>query len=167
MLEQYITSFVEGRVRLRHAALRDSPENTMAETIHGLLSSMPGVLSVQINTRTGSLLMYYDPDVLEQDTLWAMLQQGDQWLDLTASDNQDTTPDTAQKKSSYDPRTDRPVPARESCRRRRRIYNRVLLGSMVACLALAVSGPMRAHQIAGWLCAALNAGHLWQVRRGL
>lgn len=61
-----ISSFCDGRVRLRHPALKD------ADTVNGLvaiLNGYPGVLEVKSNLLTGSLLVLYDPEAISQEDL--------------------------------------------------------------------------------------------------
>lgn len=63
-----IVSFVEGRVRVRHPALKDA--ETMA-TIESMLADYPGVLQAVPNPVTGSLLVHYDPEQISTDDLKA------------------------------------------------------------------------------------------------
>ena len=51
-IESCITSFVDGRVRLRHPSLKRAED---AEQVRGFLASLPGMLRVTVNSRTGSL----------------------------------------------------------------------------------------------------------------
>ncbi|MDR1947579.1 MAG: hypothetical protein LBQ51_10510 [Desulfovibrio sp.] len=63
-----ITSFIDGRIRVRARALTDP------ETLHGLVQLIkiqPGVLRIVPNSRIGSLLLEYDPEVLPEATLLA------------------------------------------------------------------------------------------------
>ena len=65
-----ITSFIDGRVRLRHFALKDA---SVAETVCAVVGGVEGVESVQANPVTGSLLIFYDTEKLsrqELDELW-------------------------------------------------------------------------------------------------
>ena len=63
-IESCITSFVGGRVRLRHPSLKRAED---AEQVRGFLASLPGMLRVTVNSRTGSLLLEYDPDQISRD----------------------------------------------------------------------------------------------------
>ena len=49
-IESCITSFVDGRVRLRHPSLKRAED---AEQVRGFLASLPGMLRVTVNSRTG------------------------------------------------------------------------------------------------------------------
>ncbi len=61
-----IYSFRPGRVRLRARALC---EPCIADEIQAMLHPYPGVRSVQVNTRTGSLLVHYDQECISQQQL--------------------------------------------------------------------------------------------------
>ncbi len=61
-----ISSFIDGRVRIRCDALRN-PE--AAAAIEGTLRETPGVLSATANPRTGGLLVEYDPEAVTQEQL--------------------------------------------------------------------------------------------------
>ena len=50
-IESCITSFVDGRVRLRYPSLKRAED---AEQVRGFLASLPGMLRVTVNSRTGS-----------------------------------------------------------------------------------------------------------------
>lgn len=63
-----IVSYIPGRVRLRAAALKN-PE-TMQSVLE-MAQGFEGVLSVEPNPRSGSLLVLYDPALIDE----AMLQQ--------------------------------------------------------------------------------------------
>ena len=61
-----IASFFDGRVRIRAEALKKPETMDMARS---LVQARPGVLKVESNTRTGSLLVQYDPAVITRETL--------------------------------------------------------------------------------------------------
>ncbi len=74
MLSDAIASFLDGRIRFRHAALHD-PD--VAARLHDYLTtSLPGVRSARVNSRTGSLLLEYDPEVLDRSTLLDLAPRG-------------------------------------------------------------------------------------------
>lgn len=68
-----ITSFVDGRVRLRHPALKDA---ATAELVTAVVSGVDGITAVQANPVTGSLLIFYDPDKLSREQLLELAEQG-------------------------------------------------------------------------------------------
>ncbi len=67
-----LTSFIDGRLRLRHTALKNPDTLALLErTALGL----EGVNSATGNPRTGSLLLTYDPAVLSRETLLETAEQ--------------------------------------------------------------------------------------------
>lgn len=69
-MNRYISSFYDGRCRIRHTALKNA--NTVAN-IEGMLSNIDGVIAVTTNPRVGSLLLEYDVDVLPTQSLMDMV----------------------------------------------------------------------------------------------
>ena len=69
----HITSFVDGRVRLRHPALKDA---ATAELVCSVVGAVEGISAVQSNPRTGSLLIYYDVEKLSREQLIELAEQG-------------------------------------------------------------------------------------------
>lgn len=61
-----ITSFIDGRVRIRAEALRD--EGNMALVL-AVINAQEGVTEVVSNPRTGSILVHYDPEKIPRETL--------------------------------------------------------------------------------------------------
>ena len=68
-LAPYVRSYMPGRLRLRHPALK-SPE--AASALNDFLGKMEGVTALEINPRVGSLLLYWDPEKLDIESLKAM-----------------------------------------------------------------------------------------------
>ena len=68
-----ITSFVDGRVRLRHPALKDKDTADLVCTVVG---GVDGITAVQANPVTGSLLIYYDAEKLTREQLLELAEQG-------------------------------------------------------------------------------------------
>ena len=89
LLLKYISSFSEGRVRLRHPALRRAP---VAELAKSRLSAVHGVKSVECNPVTGSALILYDSKVLSQDDLIAAGVAWAQYLDAVQAGKQADIP---------------------------------------------------------------------------
>lgn len=69
-LAAYIVSFTEGRVRLRHPALRAAP---VPDALRRELLEHPGVQEATFNTVTGSALLLYDAGQLDRSELLAAL----------------------------------------------------------------------------------------------
>ncbi|MDR1359750.1 MAG: ATPase P [Deltaproteobacteria bacterium] len=61
-----IVSFVDGRLRFRHQALE---QPAVMETARALILAQPGVLALKTNQLTGSILVHYDPAVLDRESL--------------------------------------------------------------------------------------------------
>jgi hypothetical protein len=66
-----IVSHAPGRIRVRLEAGQRSP--AVLDQIEHALGRKSGVASVSTNARTGSILVYYDEDILSKDDLTAML----------------------------------------------------------------------------------------------
>lgn len=153
MLEQYITSFIEGRVRLRHDAFKDAARVAM---INQILPGLPGILEVVANSRTGSLLIHYDCDELDRDAVLALLRQGETMLGLQS--------DAADGECGSLPPTVRETMS--PLRWQRSMYM-AMLASLGASLAFGLTGRLRPHMLAGSVFVALNAVHMWDRRKYL
>lgn len=77
-LLQYVTSFSEGRVRIRHPALR---RQSVAQAAQKGLSAVEGVQSVSCNTLSGSVLVLYDSSMLDRERLVSLGIAWGGWLD--------------------------------------------------------------------------------------
>ena len=73
----YVRSFIPGRVRVRHPALR---KPAVASEASMRLEGIEGIRSVDVNTDTGSALILYREDVLSQDDLIAEGIKWARWL---------------------------------------------------------------------------------------
>ncbi len=65
-----IASFYEGRVRIRTHALKNPATLSMVEQF---VKGQEGVLDIAANSRTGSLLVHYDPSVISRECLSSAL----------------------------------------------------------------------------------------------
>ncbi|WP_300707529.1 HMA2 domain-containing protein [uncultured Desulfovibrio sp.] len=70
---KYVRSFMDGRVRLRHPALQDG---RVARLARDGIAAIPGVISVEVNSRSGSALLLYDNSRLSREHL---MQAGVAW----------------------------------------------------------------------------------------
>ncbi|MCI5850739.1 MAG: hypothetical protein MR009_04185 [Sutterellaceae bacterium] len=68
-LAKYVRSYVPGRIRVRHPALRDEEK---ARAAAKFLMELEGAVSVVPNPRVGSLLFTYDPEKITLGTLEGM-----------------------------------------------------------------------------------------------
>lgn len=75
---KYVRSFMDGRVRLRHPALRNAQVAALAQ--RGI-AAIPGVRQVEINTLSGSALLLYDSSRLNRNQLMELGVAWAVWLD--------------------------------------------------------------------------------------
>lgn len=107
-----IYSFRPGRVRLRAEALC---EPGIAGEIQSSLNNYPGITSVQVNTRTGSLLVHYNQESISQQQLQMALTLMEQRFPCISSGAQGIGKHT-------------PIVSRKTERQ-------ILMGAFIACLA--------------------------------
>lgn len=155
MLSDAVASFFDGRIRFRHVALRD-PD--VAARLHEYLTtSLPGVRSAQVNSRTGSLLLEYDPEVLDRSTLLGLASRAEELL----------APLQEKKGETRAPGEIRPVRHRSGRASARRTLNRSMLVTLAASVLFGALGRARAHVVLGAAFTALSAAHLYSVRKCL
>lgn len=144
-LSSLITSFYNGRARLRHPALRDRDR---AENACALLDATPGMTCVTANPRTGSLLLQYDPAVLDAASLLQAAEQAAaEWDKLRVESGK--------------------IKRRLQCAVPRGLVNRGMLAALAGTLGFALAQRSKAHALAGGVFVALNAFHLYTYRRCL
>ena len=143
-IESCITSFVGGRVRLRHPSLKRAED---AEQVRRFLASLPGMLRVTVNSRTGSLLLEYDPDQISREDLLALVGQ---WADFASAQDE-----AAPRKRRFDRA------------RAIRFTNRGMLATLGASLAFGLAGRERGHVVAGGLFLLFNLANLYTYRKAL
>ena len=144
-IESYITSFVDGRVRLRHPSLKRAED---AEQVRGFLASLPGMLHVTVDSRTGSLLLEYDPAQISRENLLALAGQ---WADFASAQDGAAAP----RKRHF------------SRAKAIRFTNRGMLATLAASLAFGLAGRERGHIVAGGLFLLFNLAHLYTYRKAL
>ena len=145
-IESYITSFVDGRVRLRHPSLKRAED---AEQVRVFLASLPGILRVAVNSRTGSLLLEYDPARISREDL---LSLAGQWADFASAQDEGARP---------------PRKRRFDRAKAIRFTNRGMLATLAASLAFGLAGRERGHVAAGGLFLLFNLAHLYTFRKAL
>ncbi len=155
MLEDFVVSFIAGRVRLRHAVLKDA---ALAAEIVPMLSAFPGVERIEHKALTGSLLVEYDPEVLGDDAITALLEQGEEWLKENAPQAES---DNAQKMSFASMN----VSDKLTRAQKRKIFYGGMVGSFFTMLFTGGVGSKKAHYTAGMLFAVLTLVHMWRVRK--
>lgn len=155
-LLKYVTSFIDGRVRLRHPALRDAA--TVAE-VRPRIEGLSGMRSAAFNVQTGSVLLQYDPAVLSREELIRQAAPWAEYLDAKARGRAAALPEErrlGERKRAF--------PA--GLCGWRKVANR----GMLACLLMALAGlalNKRVHVAAGAGFALLAGAHVIQRRKAL
>lgn len=153
MLEDCITSFIDGRVRLRHMALR---EEAAAERARAFLAAVPGVRAARANHRSGSLLLEYDPEQLDRKALSDVLRQAQERSGIGVA--------VGAGERSFRRCL---LPGGISRAKAVRFVNRSMLATLAASLAFLLAGQGRGHVIAGSAFLVFNAAHLYTYRKSL
>ncbi len=146
-----ITSFIDGRVRVRHAALRNT-ENM--QVIVDMLGQYPGVQSATPNLRTGSILVLYDTEQISRE----MLQLAEQALREHLAENM---PENVPDKTSNREQDINLRGLLKSCfcsGLSRKSENRMLGLTLGLCLAGCLGAP-RLHAWAGGTFVFMALGH--------
>ena len=166
-----VTSFVDGRVRLRHPALKDK---ATAELVCTVVSGVDGITAVQANPVTGSLLIYYDAEKLTREQLLELAEQGAAFV---PGMNEEAAPaDTAEGNTEQDgaPRkacaVKAPVDELLGFLTRRsttKFIDRAMLVSLIASLAALPLGSRTVHTAAGGVFVGGVLQHLLAHRKAL
>lgn len=135
------TSHIPGRVRLHHPALTDA---ATADKVRAALGMVPGLTEASINTRTGSLLLLYDPEKLAPDSLPGLVEGFAAQLGLAAP--------------KAPPKVDRSWTVLEK---------RLMLGLWPLTILLGFLDRKRAHIYLGAAVTALTVDHVWERRKRL
>lgn len=133
-----ITSFIEGRARIRHDAFMDMDKVAM---ITGMLKDYPGILEVRANPLIGSLLVLYDPDVVGPE----QLEQAQDMLNAFCGEEP-----SGSKSCDFSQILDRILP---------RKTERTLLNATLTLCLLGIFTSWRLHILAGTAFAALCLSH--------
>ena len=165
-----ITSFVDGRVRLRHPALKDK---ATAELVCTVVGGVEGITAVQANPLTGSLLIYYDAEKLTREQLLELAEQGAAFIPGL---NEEEAPAEAAKTAEGE------AAPRKACkvcapvdevlqlltgRGATRFVNRAMLVSLIASLAALPAGSRTVHAAAGGVFVSGVLQHLIAHRKAL
>lgn len=146
-----IASSVPGRIRLRHAALRE-PRN--GEQLRAILTTWRHVQSVKVSSANGSLTVNYDAAGIAPGRLEQRL------LELVRGVAGPATPG-----ATGAPTRVRPPAARRA--RANRWAKRGMLASLTSSLLLVAAGNRRWHALTGAAFLPALAVHLWVHRRQL
>ena len=84
-LLRYVRSFVDGRVRIRHPALRHEGVLRLARE---KMTAIEGIQTVEGNSLSGSILITYDSKALPRERLFAIGEAWARYLDAVNSGKQ-------------------------------------------------------------------------------
>ena len=146
-----IVSFVDGRVRLRHDALKNPEFAAVAESAAG---GLDGVTGVRVNPVTGSLLVFYDPEKLSREHLAALAEQWSAFLPEENVSQNGRSPECGCVSALLG-------------KKAVRLVDRALLVSLLASLAGAAAGMGTLHRVAGAVFALASVQHVAAHRRAL
>ncbi|MDR1079555.1 MAG: hypothetical protein LBQ79_00970 [Deltaproteobacteria bacterium] len=161
-----IVSSIPGRIRLRSENFKD-PDLALDE-----LAECPGIVSWEMNTLTGSLLVNYDPMTVSPvralqilDSLDpGALRQYAEYLERTGTDPEEMLASWKRKPAVVAPGGDRPPSASAASGE---LWSEVV-GFAVSIGALTLSGFLgirKIHVVAGMFFLELAAKHAWRYRK--
>ena len=161
-----ITSFVDGRVRLRHPALKD---RDTAELVCSVVGAGEGITAVQANPLTGSLLIYYDAEKLTREQLLELAEQGAAFIPGL---NEEAPAETAEGEAAPRRACKICAPVDEvlqllTGRGTTKFVNRAMLVSLIASLAALPLGNRAVHTAAGGVFVSGVLQHLLAHRKSL
>ena len=149
-----ICSFIPGRIRLRSPRFKDA-ETVAALT--ALLKDQPGFISLENNLSTGSLLLRYDPEKVNQEAALAA-------LDLLENEDGQTAP-------PVDDETACGCTGPELMEKLRRNKDAVeyvsMIGAFIVCTSSAFLRSKGLHVYSGLALAGLTIQHVVKYRRRL
>ncbi len=158
MLEDYIVSFSEGRVRLRHPALKDA---ALGQEICAFLLEMNGIQSLEHKALTGSLLVHYDAQSITEEEIHLLLEQGEEWL----NENAPQANQPAAQTNTASCTCVSCFPSKLTKAQKRKILHGSMLSTFMVTLLSGGTGNKKAHYMAGGAFALLTLVHLWRVRK--
>ena len=164
----HITSFVDGRVRLRHPALKDA---ATAELFCSVVGAVEGLSAVQSNPRTGSLLIFYDAEKLSREQLLELAEQGAAFIPgMNGEDAPAEAADVAEGEKRKACKVCAPVEELLGFLTKRsttRFIDRAMLVSLMASLAALPLGNRTVHTAAGGVFVGGLLQHLLAHRKAL
>lgn len=150
---KWIVSAVPGRIRIRDSQLRDAARQ---ERLGAVLAEIDGVVEVEGNPRTGSMLLRYTPEHTTRVEMEARIS-------AAIAAELEPPPVAAQEEASG-----RRTLRRWQRDRRLNTWAKYgMLGSLGASLALAAAGSKKAHAAIGALFLGLLGIHMAVHRRHL
>lgn len=159
----HIVSCVDGRIRLRHPALKDA---SLANMVTSTVTGVDGINSVEVNPRLGSLLIYYDPQKLDRPQLLALAEQGMAFLP-DVPEEEKWGNGVKPSRHTQEKRFGQNLYARLTSREINRMADRFMLGSLLFSLTGAILGRSSLHVIAGSLFTVAGIQHIIAHRKAL
>lgn len=138
-----ITSYLPGRVRVRDQSLTN---HRRASELHAILTLLPGVRSVSVNHRSGSMLVTYDPQHPMERQLRELLNATDGTPGSTVT-NRRTIHRPPKKRTGYAPS-------------KRKLLNYGMMITMVLTGAGAALHMKKLHALAGFLFMGIAGLHM-------
>jgi len=159
-----VASSLPGRIRLRHAALRNPDRLARLQRIIG---DWPQVRAVSVNEKAGSLLVSYDAVALRENDCARRCEAA--FAAVLPARSEVPPARAAHAVSEARPRASTPSPARSGAPRVRanRMAKRAMLASLAASMLLAAMGAKRWHIGTGIAFLHALGVHLWVHRRNL
>ncbi len=173
MSNSYIVSQIEGRIRLRHIALRNMAS---AKKLEQIFSDKEGIEGFTVNTRSASALLHYDADTLNENELTKLLSQAQELLDSFCEENACTASAETTDGSCVSGFTTvsdlvkAPIAGimnvlPQNKRERRRFLTRTMATSLLIAV-LSISSE-RIHVFFATIFVTLGLNHVWERRKAL
>lgn len=147
-----ICSFIPGRIRLRSPRFREA-DNVSA--LVAILKEQPGMLKIENNPNTGSLLIHYDPEKIDQESALkalALLQTDEERL---ADDESEPESDCSEAALSL------PQINKEA------VEYLGMIGAFAVCTSSAFLRSKGLHVYSGLALAGLTVQHIYKYRKRL
>lgn len=157
-----VVSFTEGRLRLRHPALKDT---ALADLVTTVLGQKEGITSVAVNPRVGSLLLFYDPTKISRAALMELAEEG-----MAFFPEEQKAQGAVEGQSAKKGEEGGLGQALSAClfsRNATRLTNRFMLGTFLLSLASAALGRFTLHVLAGGLFTVAGVQHILAHRKAL
>jgi len=162
-----ICSFIEGRVRLRDPRFKNEETAAM---LTALLLERPGIIAARANPRTGSLLIEYDPETLDQEEALKALKmidpEGAAWLEACSApagleEVEETDLEAAPQLPAFLQAAMKGGPRQEA------VEYAALSLAFVVCTSSAFLRSKGLHVYSGLTLAGLTLQHVYKYRRRL
>lgn len=89
---------VPGRLRIQIPALKRSP--LRAQEVQDLLEDFSGIKSTSVNTVTGSVIVHYDPEIVNSGAILTILSR-EEYIDVTRAISTENNAEKALSKAGH------------------------------------------------------------------